>query len=273
MRNLKKIIEHINNRVLIRKVAKYFIAILYKIYNSNFLKVIFNIISKKRRKIKQFEQRLKLIDNKFFKIANYYLPISNSLNVDSNFLSFGVGADVEFEFLVFKKYNISSFCFDPTPRSQQFIEALSENFISYFPIGLSENGGNLTFYQTKPYSDYTLIKPKIFWDKFEATCLSIDEILNKLEVDYIDLIKLDIEGSAMESISHLCSKPNRFGILIAELELMDGDIKKFIKEVNQILNLVNNNGYTIYRLPKENSNYKSIEIIILNKDTENLKDK
>jgi len=266
MRNFKKIIEHIENRVLIRKLAKYCIAILYKIYNSNFLKVIFNITSKKRRKIKQFEQKLKLIDNNFFKIANYYLPVFNNLNADSNFLSFGVGADVEFEFSVFKKYNTKSFCFDPTPRSQQFIKELNENFISYFPIGLSENGGKLTFYQTKPYSDYTLIKPKIFWDKFEAACLSIDEILNKLQVNYIDLIKLDIEGSAMGSIYHLCSKPNRFGILIAELELMDGDVKKFLKEVMQLLNLVNNNGYNIYRLPKENSNYKSIEIIILNKD-------
>ena len=29
----------------------------------------------------------------------------------------------------------------------------------------------------------------------------------------------------MKSILHLCSTPERFGILVAELELMDGDIK------------------------------------------------
>ena len=264
MNNFKKINNHFKNRVLLRKIFQYLVAVLYKLYNSFLLKIFFNFISIKRRKLRKFERTIKLIDKNFFKVGNYFLPITNTLDSDSNFLSFGIGSDVRFECAVYDKYKTSAHCFDPTPRSQKLMKEINKDFLNYYPIGLSENGGSLTFYQTKPYSDYTLFKPNIFWNKFVAECFSIDEILNNFDIDYIDLIKLDIEGAAMESILHLCSTPERFGILVAELELMDGDINNYISQVKQLLELVNVNNYEIFRIPKKRSNFKSIEVIILN---------
>ena len=97
MEIIKKLIKHFQNGILIEKIFKYIIAILYKIYNSFLFRHIFNLLLINRRKIKKFEKSLMPIDGSFYKIANYYLPVKNKLDKNSNFLSFGVGADVDFE--------------------------------------------------------------------------------------------------------------------------------------------------------------------------------
>ena len=266
MEIIKKLIKHFQNGILIEKIFKYIIAILYKIYNSFLFRHIFNLLLINRRKIKKFEKSLMPIDGSFYKIANYYLPVKNKLDKNSNFLSFGVGADVDFEVEVYSQYGTSVNCFDPTPRSEQFIKEINLKYINFFPVGLSEHSGKLTFYQTKPYSDFTLIKPNIYWDKFTADCFSIDSLLKKLNINFIDLIKLDIEGAAIDSINYLCSSPNRFEILISELELMDNDVETYIKKINKIIEIAGENNYSLFRLPKSKSNFKSIEIIIVNRN-------
>ena len=80
------------------------------------------------------------------------------------------------------------------------------------------------------------------------------------------MIKLDIEGAAIDSINHLCSSPNRFGILISELEFMEKDVENYTKKVNKIVDIANQNNYDLFRLPKSKSNFKSIEIIIVNRN-------
>ena len=266
MEIIKKLINHYRNGILIEKIFKYTVAILYKIYNSFLFRHLFNFLLTNRRKIKRFEKSLTPIDDSFYKIANYYLPVKNKLDKNSNFLSFGIGSDVDFEVEVYSQYGVSVNCFDPTPRSEQFINEINLKYIKFFPVGLSEDSGKLTFYQTKPYSDYTLIKPNIYWDKFNADCFSIDNILKKLNINFIDLIKLDIEGAAIDSINQLCSSPNRFGILISELEFMEKDIENYTKKVNKIVDIANQNNYDLFRLPKIKSNFKSIEIIIVNRN-------
>lgn len=266
METVKKLIKHYQNGILIEKIFKYTVAILYKIYNSILFRHVFNFILPNRRKIKRFEKNLTLIDDSFYKIANYYLPVKNKLDKNSNFLSFGIGSDVDFEIEVYSQYGTPVNCFDPTPRSVQFINEINLNYIKFSPVGLSEDSGKLCFYQTKPYSDYTLIKPNIYWDKFTADCFSIDSLLKKLNINFIDLIKLDIEGAAIDSINHLCSTPNRFEILISELEFMEKDVENYFKKIDKIIKVANKNNYSLFRLPKSKSNFKSIEIIIVNRN-------
>ena len=260
----RKIYKAKQNKELKIKLLHYLIAVSYKFFNTFFFRIIFNTLSKNRRKVKDLGKKIQLIDEKFEKISNYYLPKKNSLNEISKFASFGIGSDISFEKEVYLKYGLSSYCFDPTPRSKKLIDKVKPSFINYFDIGLNRTSGNLTFYQIKPYSDFTLQKPKRYWSTFESSCWSFDDLSNNLDIEYFDLIKMDIEGAALPIVIDLCDRKNNFGILIAELELMSNSIDDFEKNINKLVYIVEKNFYQIYRMPKEKDNFTSIEVIILN---------
>ena len=117
--------------------------------------------SSKRRYLKNLSNKLEHVDKKFEKIANYYIPI-NFFTGGEVIASFGVGSDIEFENQLVNKFNHEIFLFDPTPRSVEFVknfQNLSRN-IKFSPLGISTTKGVHKFYQMKPWSDYSLIKPK-----------------------------------------------------------------------------------------------------------------
>ena len=107
------------------KLKHYLIAVSYKFLNTFFFRITLNTLSKNRRKVKNLGKKIRLIDEKFEKISNYYLPKKNSLNDSSNFASFGIGSDISFEKEVYLKYGLDSYCFDPTPRSKKGLLELS----------------------------------------------------------------------------------------------------------------------------------------------------
>ena len=95
------------------KLYRFSVAIVYKILNFGLLRIIFNSISPNRRKIKRFEKKITMIDSTFEKVGNYFLPKESNLGSNSKFISFGIGADVDFEASIYKKYGTKAICFDP----------------------------------------------------------------------------------------------------------------------------------------------------------------
>ena len=260
---IKKLFSAIKNKQLKNKLIRYIVAISYKFFNTLIFRLILNIVSKNRRTIKQLGKKIPLINDEFEKISNYYLPKNNSLNKNSSFASFGIGSDLNFEKEVYLKYGIRSNCFDPTPRSKQLIEDTNPLFIDYFEIGLNKTSGILKFYQIKPYSDFTLYKPKKFWNTFESECWSFEDLSKNLNIEIFDLIKMDIEGAALPIVIDLCREENKFGILIAELELMSNNVREYESQFINLIHEANMNSYSIFRLPKKKNNFTSIEVMIL----------
>tara|TARA_B100001109_G_scaffold73401_1_gene60041 strand:- start:9358 stop:10158 length:801 start_codon:yes stop_codon:yes gene_type:complete len=260
---IKKLYSAIKNKQLKDKLTRYIVAVSYKLFNTLIFRLIMNLVSKNRRIIKQLGKKIPLIDNEFEKIANYYLPKNNSLNKNSSFASFGIGSDLNFEKEVYLKYGTRANCFDPTPRSKQLIEEINPLFVDYFEIGLNKTSGILKFYQIKPYSDFTLYEPKRFWNTFESECWSFEDLSKNLNIANFDLIKMDIEGAALPIVIDLCREENKFGILIAELELMSNKVREFESQLINLINEANLNSYSIFRLPKKKNNFTSIEVLIL----------
>ena len=84
-----------------------------------------------------------------------------------------------------------------------------------------------------------------------------------LNIANFDLIKMDIEGAALPIVIDLCREENKFGILIAELELMSNKVREFESQLINLINEANLNSYSIFRLPKKKNNFTSIEVLIL----------
>lgn len=226
-------------------------------------------LSRKRKYLKNLSNRLKYVDEKFEKIANYYIPI-NFFKEGEVIASFGVGSDIEFENQLVNRFNHEIFLFDPTPRSVEFIknfQNLSRN-IKFFPLGISITKGVHKFYQMKPWSDYTLIKPKKIFDEISVEFIDVIELINMINKP-ITMMKLDIEGAAL-SIVHQIIEYNlipELKVIIAEFEApmyqSNANFKKFQFELENLLLLTEKEKWNLFVIPKVRNKYLSLEVVLI----------
>lgn len=227
-------------------------------------------LSKKRRYLKNLSKKLKFVDNSFEKVANYYIPL-NFFKKNQVVASIGVGADIEFENRLIEKFDHEIYLFDPTPRSVKFLENYKNlnNNITFFPLGLSTTRGLHKFYQMKPWSDYTLLKPKKVFDEINVQFIDIIQLIEIVNKP-ISMIKLDIEGAAL-SIVHNIIEFNLIPDLktiIAEFEAPMYQSKnlfeKYCLELENFLNLIEKQKkWNLFVIPKKRNKYLSLEVVLL----------
>ena len=225
--------------------------------------------SSKRRYLKNLSNKLEHVDKKFEKIANYYIPI-NFFTGGEVIASFGVGSDIEFENQLVNKFNHEIFLFDPTPRSVEFVknfQNLSRN-IKFSPLGISTTKGVHKFYQMKPWSDYTIIKPKIVFDEIDVEFIDIQGLINLVNKP-ITMMKLDIEGAALPIVHNIIEHNllPELKIIIAELEApmyQSYEIfEKFQYELENFLLLIEKENWNLFVIPKEKNKYLSLEVVLI----------
>lgn len=228
----------------------------------------FIIFSRKRRYLRNLSKKYSYIDDSFQKIANYYLP-KNFFNGEEVVASFGVGSDIEFENQLVNIFNQEIYLFDPTPKSIKYISKtnLSQN-INFFPLGISSTAGVHKFYQTKPWSDYTIIKPKKIFDEISVQFIDVEKLINIINKP-ISMMKLDIEGAAI-SVVHNILENNlipEIKIIVAEFEApMYQQNKNFIEykqDLESLLELIKIKQWKLFLIPKQKNKYVSLEVVLI----------
>lgn len=120
--------------------------------------------------------------------------------------SFGVGEDISFELELLSR-GVEVYCFDPTPKSKIYIEALNEPRIHFYPVGLWIKDMDVNFYY--PERDewvscsITNMRSK---DYFVGTVKTLRTIIDELEIAP-DILKLDIEGAEYRVIDKMKTFP------------------------------------------------------------------
>jgi FkbM family methyltransferase len=131
--------------------------------------------------------------------------IPNTLHKGSVVYSFGIGEDISFDLSIIQKYGCQIHGFDPTPRVADFLakQNTPSNFI-FYPIGLSDNDGTLTFYTPENEAH---ISHKAFASEssraVEVKCNKISTIMVDLKHQHIDLLKIDIEGFEYQVLENI----------------------------------------------------------------------
>jgi len=75
---------------------------------------------------------------------------------------------------------------------------------------------------------------------------TIDSIMKKNGHKYIDILKLDIEGSEFSVLRSLNLKSKFFGQLL--IEFHDRFIKDGLKELYSVINLLHDNGFLLFAI-------------------------
>ncbi len=162
--------------------------------------------------------------------------------------SCGVGTDISFDIKIMKQYKGAEiFAFDPTPISVKWIQnqRLPGNF-NFSPIGISNKNGVEKMYFPKNYS----VSYGIFnWDngskdEIMVEMQTLESIAGKHGHKYIDILKMDIEGSEFSVINSLDFSKLEFGQILIEFH------ERFLENGKEILDktiaFLSENGYKCF---------------------------
>jgi len=155
-----------------------------------------------------------------FYICNDILRYSIKKNQQIIIYSAGIGEDISFDEAMLKEFNCKIFAFDPTPKSINWIQKQKkhDNFF-FYPYGLSDKTEEKCFYlpKNKNYVSGSIIihEDITLDDKVAVQMKSIEDIAKEYQHTYIDILKMDIEGSEFSVIENL-PKNIVFGQIVVE---------------------------------------------------------
>jgi galactoside O-acetyltransferase len=174
--------------------------------------------------------------------------------------SCGVGEDISFDIALMSDYRCKIFAFDPTPKSIEWInkQHLPENFV-FIPYGISDKTEKQILYLSNTSLD---ISASIYVHGYTSIneCVtvqmkSLEDIVVENNHSYIDILKMDIEGSEFAIIKN---SPDHifFGQIVVEFHerfLKNG--KVLLKETIKILK---KKGYFCFAVSEHGDEYSFI---------------
>jgi len=128
-------------------------------------------------------------------------------NKDSIVYSFGVGEDASFDIALIEKYGLSIHAFDPTPKSIEWI--MRQNFPPNFILhkyGIANLDGNVSFNppENPDHVSHTILdRPETQSRAITVPVKRLSTIMRELGHNYIDVLKMDIEGAEYRVIEDM----------------------------------------------------------------------
>ena len=135
--------------------------------------------------------------------------VETVLDDESIVYSFGIGEDLSFSKDLVNKYGCNVFAFDPTPKSIEYVrknELYNDNRFNFFEWGLSNRDEIGEFHL--PSDDANVSGSLNSWsgvggETIKVVLKTIPSIMRELNHSYIDILKMDIEGSEFDVIDSL----------------------------------------------------------------------
>lgn len=157
------------------------------------------------------------VKTEFFGDKGYGFTVCTELLENKNEIivySFGIGEDLSFSEHLVKTYPACRiFAFDPTPKSIKYVDMYDKSNFSHFefyPVGLSDKNGYTKFFlpKNKDYvSGSEYLGPTVDEnDTIEVEMNTLDKLMTQLNHSYIDLLKMDIEGTEFFAVPDILSK-------------------------------------------------------------------
>ncbi len=161
--------------------------------------------------------------------------------------SFGVGEDIQFEKGIIENYPAAKvFAFDPTPKSIDFINKENNDKIHFYPIGLSDKNETEIFYMpvNEDFVSCSVIKHEgVGRKEISVEMRTLKSLMELCNVDHIDILKMDIEGSEFKVIPDILSCGIKCKQLLVELH--ERFLEQPKKAFYDIMNTITSAGYEL----------------------------
>tara|TARA_R110000868_G_scaffold37288_24_gene132111 strand:- start:22 stop:894 length:873 start_codon:yes stop_codon:yes gene_type:complete len=206
-------------------------------------------------------------------ILGNYAAYTAMLTPESVVYSFGVGGDIRFDLALIESASCTVHLFDPTPRSARFMTRFAnDSRLQFHPWGVWTKDGPVRLFSDvtlmvdasgtvfQDYRSGSITNITASYDWFEAECLTLPSITQKLGHRHIDLLKMDIEGAALEVIEHLWTTNLRPRQIIVEFEAPP-DLSPFLSRLEILLTRLKSDGYFLVPLDRGSLYTDSIELL------------
>lgn len=171
---------------------------------------------------------------------------ANFLHADSVCYLVGAGEDVSFDLEIAHRFGCTVDIFDPTPRAVQHIEKLIKALkksepmpcatsptgfyppyptelasqLRLHPFGIWDTEGTLRFFmpENKSHVSHSLVNLQKSDSHIQVPVRTLQSILGELGHQYIDLLKLDVEGAEYQIIKSFLLARIPVGVLCIEFD-------------------------------------------------------
>jgi FkbM family methyltransferase len=215
--------------------------------------------------------RTTLVDSKKLlrlgtKYGGWIIPVDAGLTADNVCYCAGAGEDISFDCALVERFHCQVRVIDPTPRAIQHFNNLeravrsgqrfsvnnskedyysvtAEDFgrLRFVPFGLSDRDSELKFYFPKnpAYVSCSTVNLQKTDAYFKAQCFRLSSIMQQLGDTFIDLLKMDIEGSEYAVIRDMVATKLLPRLLLVEFDEahtpMDSEAGSRIKHHIEVL--------------------------------------
>lgn len=227
-------------------------------------------LSPKRILTRRFELRqTEPLDPALATFGNYWLDAAR-LDEHSIVYSIGVGTQIDFDRAVADRVGCPVWMFDPTPRSVDFMRSHADNpRLRFEPVGVWTENTSLRFYfdpaadsadEVRNASVTNIYNRDRF---FEAPVETLRSLMARLGHDHIDVLKMDIEGAAVDVLEHALASEIPIGQVVVELERPRTwrGFGAFFRRVARLFTTLRERGYRIQRLPRTCAPHYSLEVV------------
>jgi FkbM family methyltransferase len=146
--------------------------------------------------------------------------IPELLNANSVVCSFGVGNDISFDRAMIQRFGANVHGFDPSPDAIRFVASQIDlpSRYHFHPYGLGSIDGDADFFRPAQGAMYSL---KAAAEQNDASRVSLPvkrlaTILDALDIGFIDVLKMDIEGAEYAQIDSIVENGESIGQLLIE---------------------------------------------------------
>ncbi len=137
--------------------------------------------------------------------------VFEELGANSVVYSLGVGDDIGFDLGVIERFGVKVFAFDPTPYAKEWVsdQELPDEFV-FHPWAASGEDGTLRLYRRVSKRGK---RARVMWtaedeagdsnDYIDAPAYAVPSIMQKLQHEQVDLLKMDVEGAEYDILDGL----------------------------------------------------------------------
>lgn len=252
------------------------------------MKSIFRKINKKIKKYTNWKPKVEKYENLITlgtKYGSWTIP-DNYLDKNSIVYLAGAGEDISFDVEIAEKYGSKVYILDPTPRAKihfdslvngikqnkkvsinnsatDFYQIKAENIgnLKFTELGLWDKKDEIKFYAPKnsehvSHSAVNLQKTEKY---FIAKVDRLSNIMKKFNHSYIDLLKIDIEGSEYKVIDSILEDKVKIMILCVEYDEAHNQLdSQYIDRIKDSITKLIKYGYKIVSSNSQPYNYTFI---------------
>ena len=189
--------------------------------------------------------------------GGYWIDVS-LLRENPIVMSFGVGEEISFDLEMARRFNAWIYAYDPTPKAEIYMKSYESNDrISFYPIGISSKNEFVHFYLPKNENYVSGAQDKrddLENDPILVEMRSCASIIDGFQdIDYVDVLKMDIEGAEFKVIPDILSN-RKIEIKQILIEFHDRFYQEGIAMKNSTLEMLDAAGYILaYEVKQEHT--------------------